>query len=264
LPEEKSNPRRSERSARGVTEGRAYPGDAYFRNVAEHLRRSYLRYSFTRGTAQEVPFIVEVLELEPGMRVLDVGCGPGRHSIELARLGMQVTAVDVSAAFLEIGARDAKAAGVSVSFFEVDARRMPFEDEFDAVISICQGAFGLMGGDDSLVLRRMAEAARPRGKVLLTTFSALFEAAHPREASFDVDAGVVHEETVVRNEEGEEKSVDLWTGVYTPRELRLLAIGVGLMPRAVWSVEPGDFARRAPELDRSEFMLLAAKPQPSD
>jgi hypothetical protein len=74
----------------------------------------------------------------------------------------------------------------------------------------------------------------------------------------------VYESFVVKDESGAEKTMDAWTSVYTPRELRLLALGVGLVPEAVWSVEPGDFARRAPELDRSEFMLLAAKPQPSD
>ena len=62
------------------------------------------------------------------------------------------------------------------SFFQVDARQMPFDDEFDAVISICQGGFGLMGKDDSVVLRRMAEAVRPGGIVVLTAFSAYFAA----------------------------------------------------------------------------------------
>ena len=244
-----------------MSDGRPHPGDAYFRDVAAHLGEAYLRYSFTRGTEQEVPFIASTLGLQKGQRVLDVGCGPGRHAIGLARLGMEVTGVDVSGEFLEIAARDARSAAVSASFFEVDARRMPFENEFDAVISICQGAFGLMGGDDSLVLRRMAEAARPGGKVLLTAFSALFEASHPRDgATFDVDAGVVHERSVVKSENGVDQTVDLWTGVYTPRELRLLAIGVGLVPEAVWSVEPGDFARRAPDMDRPELMLLATKP----
>jgi hypothetical protein len=48
--------------------------------------------------------------------------------------------------------------------------------------------------------------------------------------------------------------------VYTPRELRLLAIGVGLVPEEVWSVEPGDFAKRPPDLDHPEFMLVAKRP----
>lgn len=241
---------------------RQHPGEPYFAAVGDFLGEAYLRYSFTKGTDQEVRFLVETLDLRAGERILDVGCGPGRHSVAFARAGLAVTGVDVSPRFLEIAAANARAAGVAASFFEVDARRMPFDDEFDNVVSICQGGFGLMGGDDSLVLRRMAEALKPGGRLALTAFSALFEASHPRaEATFDPDAGVVHERTTVKDEQEREKEVDLWTGVYTPRELRLLAIGVGLIPEHVWSVEPGDFARRPPDLDHPEFMLIARKPR---
>jgi ubiquinone/menaquinone biosynthesis C-methylase UbiE len=224
------------------------------------MGRSYLRYSFTKGTAQEVEFLLELLQLKSGDRVLDVGCGPGRHAVLLAEAGMEVVGVDVSRRFLDIAAETARSAGVSMSLFEVDARGMPFDDEFDAVISICQGAFGVMGKDDSLVLRRMGEAAKPEGWVVVTAASSYFEARAGREeASFDADAGIVHERTTVKDEAETEYEVDLWTSVYTPRELRLLALGVGLVPEAVYSVEPGDFARRRPEPDRPELMLVARK-----
>ena len=239
-----------------------HPGEPFFERVATRLGENYLRYSFTKGTKQEVKFLLETLALPPGARVLDVGCGPGRHAIEFAKAGYAVTGVDVSQRFLDIAAARARSEGVGAGFFVCDARRMPFEDEFDAVISICQGAFGLMGEADALVMKRMAEAARPGAMVVLTAFSAYYEARVGRaDAALDVDAGIVHEKSTIKDEAGSERIVDLWTGVYTPRELRLLAIGCGLIPDELWSVEPGDFARRPPDADHAEFMLVARKPR---
>ena len=240
---------------------RPHPGEPFFGPVGDTLGEAYLRYSFTKGTAQEIGFLLNLLALPRGARILDVGCGPGRHAVELAKAGLEVVGIDVSRRFLEIAAEKCRAAGVKASFFEVDARQMPFDDEFDAAISLCQGGFGLMGGDDSLVLRRIAEALKPRGRLILTAFNALFEAAHRREdATFDVDAGVVHERTTIKDETGAESEVDLWTSVYTPRELRLLALGVGLVPERVWAVEPGAYARNKPDAEHPEFLMVATKP----
>jgi len=240
-----------------------HPGTPYFAEVGDRLGENYLRYSFTKGTEQEVRFLVELLDLPTGARVLDVGCGPGRHVIALAKAGLSVTGVDVSPRLLAVARDAANEAGLfgNVALFECDARAMPFDLEFDAVISICQGGFGLMGQDDALVLRRMMEAAKPGAPVVVTAFSAYFEAAAARpEAHLDVDKGTVHERTRIKEADGTDAEVDLWTSVYTPRELRLLAVGVGLVPEHVWSVEPGNFSRREPDLEHPEFMLVARKP----
>lgn len=240
-----------------------HPGTPFFAAVGDKLGPNYLRYSFTKGTRQEVDFLLDLLGLPEGARVLDVGCGAGRHLIELARAGLSVTGVDVSEGLLAVArdaANEAELFG-RVALFECDARAMPFESEFDAVISICQGGFGLMGQDDGLVLRRMMEAAKPGARVVLTAFSAYFEAAAARpEADLDVDNGVVHERSRIHEASGNTSEVDLWTSVYTPRELRLLSVGVGLIPEQVWSVEPGDFAQRPPDLEHPEFMLVARRP----
>jgi hypothetical protein len=112
-----------------------------------------------------------------------------------------------------------------------------------------------------VVLKRMAEAVKPSGRVVVSAFSALYEAKLQRpEADFDVDSGIVHEKTTISTEDGSDEEVDLWTSVYTPRELRLMAIGVGLIPEEVYSVDPGDFARRPPDLEHAEFLLVARHP----
>src|SRR5437773_12245398 len=87
----------------------------WFMPIARFLGRAYLRNAFTKGTEQEVAFLVDALELDPGERVLDVGCGPGRHAFALARLGIDVVGVDLSEDFIAL-ARDAAADGLPVRF----------------------------------------------------------------------------------------------------------------------------------------------------
>lgn len=221
----------------------AAPGSHWFEGVADDLRTSYLRYSFTMGTENEVGFLVDALGLRPGMRVLDVGCGPGRHSHALARRGIEVLGIDIARTFVDLARVDAPA---GASFERMDARALPFESEFDAVLSLCQGGFGLAGGTgavgpdpDAVVLDGMARALRPGGRLALSAFSAYFQVRWLEEGdSFDVDAGINHERTTLRTPEGRETTRDLWTTCFTPRELRLLAARSGLEVEAVWSVTP--------------------------
>jgi hypothetical protein len=72
---------------------------------------------------------------------------------------------------------------------------------------------------------------------------------------------VVHEVAQIRDEEEVDHEVQMWTSVYTPRELRLLALGVGLLPEAVWAVAPGAYERRSPDTEHTEFLLVARKPK---
>jgi SAM-dependent methyltransferase len=222
-----------------------------FEPVAQHAGAAYLRYSFTKGTEQEVRFLVGVLGLEPGMRVLDVGCGPGRHSHALARLGVETVGVDLSQSFLV-------AAGAG-RWVRADARRLPARPRsFDAAISLCQGGFGLLGGvDDALVLAEMSGLVKEGGRLALSAFSAYFAVRHLEAGdTFDAGRGVNHERTQVRNPAGEPAEFDLWTTCFTPRELRLMAAASGVSVRAIWSVAPGDYADRPPDIDHPEFLLV--------
>ena len=236
--------------------------DHWFEDVADHLGGAYLRYSFTKGTRQEVDHVVAVLGLEPGMRVLDVGCGPGRHAYELARRGVATHGIDISQTFVDLATKDAPA---GATFERLDARRLAFDAEFDAVICLCQGAFGLMtaNGEDEVVLAGMARALRPGGRLALSAFNAYFAvkyfATPENGATFDADTGVNHEHTEVRNEQGEPRTVDLWTGCYTPRELRALCRVAGLDVDSISGVEPGAYGTAAPTTETAEFLVLATR-----
>lgn len=242
--------------------------DHWFEELADHLGAAYLRYSFTKGTAQEVAFLVDVLDLRPGARVLDVGCGPGRHAAALGDLGIEVVGVDISERFLEI-ARSRAPEGVT--YRRLDARRLDYEGEFDAAISLCQGAFGLADGGhgtntpldpDGVVLDGIARAVRPGGVVALSAFSAYFQVRwlDADRGSFDAERGVNHERTDIRDEAGRSTEVDLWTTCFTPRELRLLAARAGLAVEHLWSVRPGEYGPNPPDLDHEELLLVARRP----
>ncbi|MSW19327.1 MAG: methyltransferase domain-containing protein, partial [Actinobacteria bacterium] len=98
--------------------------DHWFEPLADYLGNAYLRYSFTKGTRQEVDAIVAALGLEPGQRVLDVGCGPGRHGYELARRGITVHGVDISQRFVDLANASAPE---GATFERLDARSLGFD-----------------------------------------------------------------------------------------------------------------------------------------
>jgi hypothetical protein len=151
---------------------------------------------------------------------------------------------------------------------------MTFDAEFDLVLSLCQGGFGLpaqpRGPDpgepdvvlsDLPLLERMAAACRPGGRVVLSAFSAYFQVRHlGEETTFDAATGVNHERTEIRDPDGTVAEVDLWTACYTPRELRLMAAAAGLEVEALWSVTPGGYAALPPDLDHEEYLVLARRP----
>ncbi len=253
----------------------------WFEGLADHMGPAYLRYSFTRGTTQEVDFLVEHLGLGPGSRVLDVGCGPGRHSLEMARRGIDVVGVDIAQTFVDLADQRARAEGLDARFHRMDARDLTADDRlerrFDVVLSLCQGAFGLQGGPDPDqgdlgekagtaiepdvdVLTAMAVVLRGGGRLVLSAFSAPFMVRHWPDADFDVNTGVNHETTEIRDPQGNPVPAELWTTCFTPRELRLAALLAGLVDPVVYSVEPGDYSARPPNPDTAEFLLVARKP----
>jgi hypothetical protein len=95
--------------------------------------------------------------------------------------------------------------------------------------------------------------------VALSAFNAYFAVKYHEDAQFDADLGVSHETTEIRNQAGDPKTVDLWTGCYTPRELRFLMEATDMAVESISSVEPGAYGFAPATVESPEFLLIASK-----
>ena len=119
------------------------------------------------GTDQEVGFINSVLKLPVGSSILDLHCGHGRHAIELAKQGYQVTGIDATHEILDIAVQKAREESVDLTFRFCDMRDLDYVERFDAVINIF-AAFGYFTDEENAkVLTQVARALKPGGVFLM-------------------------------------------------------------------------------------------------
>ena len=132
----------------------------WYEELFTDYARTYDKEVFTQGTVQEVGFIEREIRKDKRVRILDVGCGTGRHAIELARRGYDVTGLDLSPSQLARAEEKAREAGVKVKFIRQDARAFDFRGSFGLVIMLCEGAFPLMETDEMnfLILEPIARS----------------------------------------------------------------------------------------------------------
>ena len=118
------------------------------------------------AAAEEIDNVLDLVALEGG-RVLDLCCGPGRHSVALARRGFDVTGVDRSRYLLEKAGEPAAGSGVEVEWIEADMRRFSRPDSFDLVISLYT-SFGYFENrdNDNHVLEGIYQNLAPGGVVV--------------------------------------------------------------------------------------------------
>jgi len=133
--------------------------------------KSHPGHEYPEFLTRQVDFLERTLCLKKSDRILDVACGGGQVSLELARRGYRVTGVDINRFFLRKARRDAKKAGVEVNFVYGDMRFLPFDEEFSVVISVGSSVGHFR--EESKNLETFAEMARvlcPKGRFLIETW----------------------------------------------------------------------------------------------
>src|SRR5690606_32541738 len=128
--------------------GRARLVNGWWRGAPEILGSDYERvYRLDpEATRREVDSILAMSGRAPGASVLDLCCGVGRHAVEFARRGFDVTGLDISPTFLDVARQKATDAGVRVAWVKGDMREIPFQDRFDLVVNLF-GAWGYFATD---------------------------------------------------------------------------------------------------------------------
>src|SRR5277367_6336322 len=147
----------------------ASQGSAWY---LDFFRSDYLNvygHMFTAERAEkESAFVARVLELKTGAQVLDLCCGQGRHSVQLAKRGLQVTGLDLNPEYLELAQQAAAARKVTIETIAADMREIPFVGKFDAIVNM-YSSFGYLESeaDDVRVLESAAKALKPDGRLML-------------------------------------------------------------------------------------------------
>jgi SAM-dependent methyltransferase len=222
---------------------------------------------FTKNTIQEVDFLLEELSLQQGSSILDVGCGTGRHSIELAKRGYIVTGLDLSTEMLARAADAAKYAGATVEWIHSDATQFSLPGKYDGAICLCEGAFGLLGkSDDPIsqplsILCNISRSLKPGAKAVLTVLNAM--AMIRRCTNKDVEVGRFDPLTMVESSECPPQealpAVPVREKAFVPTELVLLFRLAGMSVLNIWGGTAGNWGRRTLDLDEMEIMIVACK-----
>ena len=222
---------------------------------------------FTKNTIREVDFLLEELSLQPDSSILDVGCGTGRHSIELARRGYTVTGLDLSSEMLARAADAAKSTGVNVNWIRSDATQFSLPGKYDGAVCLCEGAFGLLGQwDDSIgqplsILCNISRSLKPHSKAVLTVLNAT--ALIRKYTNKDVAEGRFDPITMVESSEYPPREglppVTVRERAFVPTELVLLFRLAGMSVLNIWGGTAGNWGRRTLDLDEMEIMIVACK-----
>ncbi len=225
--------------------------------VASYLSR---RDELIKQSVPEVDFIENILKLTPGSKILDIGCGEGRHSIELARRGYIVKGIDISPILIEAAKSRAKKLGVPVKFEVANINDFHADESYDAILLI----FGVLGDsgdvqDDINMLKKSYSLLKPGGKILALFSNAMKQLLH-KNPDFDIENAVVTNRVSIGENQIE---IERPFKLYFPSEAKSIMKCCGFDIISVYG-DPfvGEKHQEKPfHPDDREFLIFAEKPE---
>ena len=245
----------------------------WYEALFENYGRKYDQEPFTQGTAGECDFLEKELGFDKSLRIVDVGCGTGRHAIELTQRGYAVTGIDLSASQLARAREKAASRNLSIEFLQHDARALPFQNEFDVAIMLCEGGFPLMETDEMNfeILKSVTQALKSPGKFIFTTLNGLFPLYHSVEEftasdgkdihatyhsnTFDLMTFRDHNITELEDDSGNKKLLECNERYYVPSEITWLLKSLGYRSIEIFGAKLGAFSR-SDALTTEDFEML--------
>lgn len=240
---------------------------------------TYISRLTPERTAQEVDFVVKAARLQTEDKILDLACGHGRHSIELAKRGFQMVGLDYSELFIDKAREDAKQAGVEVEFVKGDMKNLPYDENFDVVLMLFT-AFGYFNDEENKqTLHEIAKSLKVGGRFLIDVISGeavinRFNKEGKKEGdllkiprTFEVGGLTINEvewfdpvEQQVHThrewtDDRVKKEYDYYLRVYTIPQYKEMLAKAGLEFKEVW----GDFEGNPHNTDNIRTIILAEK-----
>jgi 2-polyprenyl-3-methyl-5-hydroxy-6-metoxy-1,4-benzoquinol methylase len=245
----------------------------WYEILFENYGEKYDNECFTQGTIGECDFIENELHHNKSLKILDIGCGTGRHSIELTKRGYSITGIDLSESQLGKAKEKALRHDLKINFLKLDARDLPFNDDFDVAIMLCEGGFPLMETDEMNyeILKNAAKSLKIKGKLIFTTLNGLFPLYHSVEAFCD-SAGVEGNATYrsntfdlmtfrdfnitdIEDDSGVIRTLECNERYYMPSEITWMLKTIGFTEVDIFGAKLGAFSR-SDKLTTEDFEML--------
>ncbi len=245
----------------------------WYESLFENYGQKYDKECYVQGTLGECDFIEQELDYDKSLKIIDVGCGTGRHSIELTKRGYRVTGIDLSESQLAWARQKAKQSGLKIDFQKHDARNLPFDGKFDAAIMLCEGGFPLMETDEMNfeILKNVTRALKDKGKFIFTTLNGLFPLYHSvtklsesqgnenrtiyKSNTFDLMTLRDHNTAVFEDDAGNKKELECDERYYVPSEITWLLKTLGYKKIDILGAKLGAFSRKD-KLTPEDFEML--------